>query len=94
MTPVDGAFMFPAPRAWRARPQGCARKRPSAPAAKLDGQKQIKTLESTRNRKRRELFDAQDAIDVQRDDLIAKIESQMRQRTSLLPIFTLKWGIL
>jgi len=61
--------------------------------AKLDGQKQIKALESNRNRKRRELFDAQDAIDVQRDELIDKIEKQMQQRTSLLPIFALKWEI-
>ena len=61
--------------------------------AKLDGQKQIKALESTRNRKRRELFDAQDAIDVQRDELIGKIEKQMQQRTSVLPLFTLRWGI-
>ena len=61
--------------------------------AKLEGQKQIKALESTRNRKRRELFDAQDAIDVQRDELIAKIEKQMRQRTRVLPIFSLRWEI-
>ena len=61
--------------------------------AKLECQKQIKALEANRNRKRRELFDAQDAIDVQRDELIDKIEKQMQQRTSVLPIFVLRWGI-
>ena len=37
---------------------------------KLDAQKALKGLEATRNRKRRELFDAQDAIDAQREELI------------------------
>jgi len=58
--------------------------------AKLEGQKQIKALESARNHKRRGLFDAQDTIDLQRDDLIARIEQQMQQRTSLLPVYLVK----
>ena len=57
---------------------------------KLEAQKCIKALESTRNQKRRELFDAQDAIDLQRDGLIGKIESQMRQRHNMQPLFTLR----
>ena len=44
---------------------------------KLAGQKQIKTLEATRNQKRRSLFDAQDQIDRQRADLITQIESKL-----------------
>ena len=43
---------------------------------KLTGQKQIKALESQRNQKRRTLFDAQDEVDRQRDDLIALIEDK------------------
>ncbi|MCC6796671.1 MAG: hypothetical protein IT366_16240 [Candidatus Hydrogenedentes bacterium] len=39
-------------------------------ADKLEAQKQVKGLESTRNKKRRELLDAQDEIDTQRDALI------------------------
>ena len=38
----------------------------------------LKVLESERSRKRRELFDAQDKIDAQRDELIDRIEMQMR----------------
>ena len=38
---------------------------------KLAGQKQIKALEAQRSQKRKSLFDAQDQIDKQRDELIA-----------------------
>ena len=48
---------------------------------KLEAQKTLKSLEGERNRKRRELFDAQDAIDGQRDELIKRIEGQLRQTT-------------
>jgi adenine-specific DNA-methyltransferase len=60
---------------------------------KLEAQKSIKALEATRNRKRRELFDAQDAIDSQRDELIARIEKQLQQRHSSKPVFTFRWRL-
>ncbi len=60
---------------------------------KLEAQKSIKTLEATRNRKRRELFDAQDAIDSQRDELIARIEKQLHQRHSSKPVFAFRWRL-
>ncbi|GEM_PF-2868824 len=43
---------------------------------KLEAQKALKSLEAERNRKRRELFDAQDAIDAQRDFRAPVIEKQ------------------
>lgn len=46
-----------------------------------------------RNRKRRELFDAQDAIDAQRDELIGRIEKQLRQRHTLRPVFVFRWRL-
>ena len=61
--------------------------------AKLEGQKQIKALEANRNRKRRELFDAQDAIDVQRDELIDKIEKQMQHTAETSPLFRIRWRV-
>jgi hypothetical protein len=61
---------------------------------KLEAQKSIKTLESTRNRKRRELFDAQDAIDGQRDELIKRIEKQLHQRHSSKPLFVFRWRLV
>lgn len=60
---------------------------------KLAGQKQIKALESQRNQKRRTLFDAQDEIDRQREELIARIEGKLRQRTELTRLFVVRWEI-
>ena len=53
----------------------------------------LKALEATRSRKRRELFDAQDAIDAQRDELIGRIEKQLRQRHTLEPVFAFRWRL-
>ena len=47
---------------------------------KLEAQKETKALDARRNKKRRELIDAQDRIDEQRDGLIRRIERQLRQR--------------
>lgn len=59
---------------------------------KLAGQKQIKALEAQRNQKRRSLFDAQDQVDKQREELIAVIEDKLNQTTSMQPLFTLRWA--
>ena len=58
---------------------------------KLAGQKQIKALEAQRNQKRRSLFDAQDQVDGQRDELIASIEGKLVQRAQLNQLFVLRW---
>jgi hypothetical protein len=57
-------------------------------------QKQLRDLERRRNSKRRELFDAQDAIDQQREALIGKIEKQLKHRSDTQPLFTIRWRIL
>ncbi len=58
---------------------------------KLAGQKQIKALEAQRNQKRRSLFDAQDQVDKQREELIAVIEGKLNQTTTVQPLFMLRW---
>ncbi|MCM8611876.1 SNF2-related protein [Accumulibacter sp.] len=58
---------------------------------KLAGQKQIKALEAQRNQKRRSLFDAQDQVDKQREDLIAVIEGKLNQTATLQQLFMLRW---
>ena len=58
---------------------------------KLAGQKQIKALEAQRNQKRRSLFDAQDQVDRQREELIAVIEGKLNQTTTVQPLFMLRW---
>ncbi len=60
---------------------------------KLAGQKQIKALEAQRNQKRRSLFDAQDQVDKQREELIAVIEGKLNQTTSMQPLFMLRWAL-
>ncbi|MBN2456380.1 MAG: DEAD/DEAH box helicase [Sedimentisphaerales bacterium] len=60
---------------------------------KLKFQKQIKQLEQSRNKKRRELFDQQDKIDIQRDELIEKIERQLKQRHETKNTFTIRWEV-
>jgi adenine-specific DNA-methyltransferase len=60
---------------------------------KLAGQKQIKSLESQRNEKRRSLFDAQDEVDKQRDQLIAEIERKLQQSIKTTNLFVIRWNL-
>ena len=60
---------------------------------KLAHQKQLRDLERRRNGKRRELFDAQDAIDQQREDLIGKIEKQLMHTSEVRTLFTIRWRV-
>ncbi len=60
---------------------------------KLAGQKQIKALESQRNGKRRALFDAQDEIDRQREQLIVDIEGKLAQTTRLESLLAIRWRL-
>jgi len=60
---------------------------------KLVHQKQLRDLERRRNGKRRELFDAQDAIDQQREELIGKIEKQLKHRSETQALFTMRWKL-
>jgi adenine-specific DNA-methyltransferase len=60
---------------------------------KLAGQKQIKALESQRNSKRKSLFEAQDAIDQKREELIAAIEAKLEQRTTASEVLSLRWRL-
>ena len=60
---------------------------------KLASQKQIKNVEAQRNDKRRSLFEAQDAIDQQREDLIGKIEGKLQQAAFARPLLTIRWRL-
>jgi adenine-specific DNA-methyltransferase len=60
---------------------------------KLGVQKQIRALESQRNDKRRALFDAQDAVDKQRDTLIAQIEGKLTQHMDQTNLFLIRWTL-
>jgi ERCC4-related helicase len=60
---------------------------------KLAAQKQIRALESQRNAKRKSLFQAQDQVDAQRDELISSIEEKLAQQTSSRNLFTIRWQL-
>ncbi len=66
----------------------------AALADKLVQQRTVKTLQTTRNQKRKDLFIAQDEIESRRDGLIADIEARMAQGQRLTPIFALRWRLL
>jgi len=61
---------------------------------KLAGQKQIKALEAQRNQKRRSLFDAQDQVDRQREELIAQIEGKLTQTAYAERLFVIRWALI
>ena len=58
---------------------------------KLAAQKRLKQAEAERNKKRRELYDAQDEIDQQREVLIAKIEGQLKMDSEVTQLYSIRW---
>jgi len=44
--------------------------------------------------KRRALFEAQDEIDVQRDEIIADTEARMAQTHTVTTLFTIRWRLM
>ncbi|MEK7287915.1 MAG: SNF2-related protein [Elusimicrobiota bacterium] len=63
-------------------------------AAKLEMHKKIADLERKRNEKRRGLFEAQDAIEKQKDDLLSTIEAKLNSRITEEVLFTVRWLVL
>ena len=61
---------------------------------KLAAQKALKKAEARRTQKRRELYDAQDAIDARRDDLIENIERQLEQSDKLETLVSVRWSVV
>ncbi len=61
---------------------------------KLAVQKQIKALERQRSLKRRSLFDAQDRVDAQRDEMIASVEARLQQTTVSRRLFQIRWALI
>ncbi len=63
-------------------------------AEKVGVLEQVKQLETKRVLKRRELFQAEDEIDRQREVMIAEIRTKLQQHPTLHPSFTLRWSIV
>ncbi|MBA2659578.1 MAG: DEAD/DEAH box helicase [Nitrosospira sp.] len=58
---------------------------------KLAHQKRQRELEGKRSKLRRELFNRQDEIEVQRNDVIAQLELQLQQQVDEQTLFTIEW---
>lgn len=61
---------------------------------KLKEQKSIKEMEKKRNDMRRRLYDAQDEVDARKEQLLERVELQLKQKIKLDPIFMVKWRVL
>jgi superfamily II DNA or RNA helicase len=61
---------------------------------KVKAQRQIKEMEKKRNELRQNLYQAQDEVDVRKENLINEIELRMKQKTETNELFTIKWKIV
>lgn len=61
---------------------------------KLDHRRKASELEKQRHRKRRSIFEAQDEIENQREDLIAEVENHLKQTVTKKHLFTIRWQVL
>ena len=60
---------------------------------KVTAQRAVKELEKRRNEKRKKLFEAQDEIEVKKDELLNEIEARMEQKLNFEALFTIRWNI-
>lgn len=60
---------------------------------KVNVQREIKDMEAKRNKMRRELFESQDIVDKQKEELINQIEAKLNQTVTENEIFTIKWRL-
>ncbi|XWY21662.1 SNF2-related protein [Bisgaard Taxon 45] len=61
---------------------------------KLTWQKKQRELENKRTKQRRELFDRQDEIENQRNELIEELERSLQQRVKEEEMFVIEWEII
>ena len=57
-------------------------------------QKEIKNLEKKLRKQRVEIFAAEDEVNEKRDELIDKLEKEMKHKTSCERLFTIKWNVV
>lgn len=60
---------------------------------KLSWQRKQRELETKRGKLRRELFDRQDEVEAQRNDLISQLEVQLQQQAQEQTLFTVEWEL-
>jgi superfamily II DNA/RNA helicase len=60
---------------------------------KLSWQKKQRELEGKRSKLRRELFNRQDEVEAQRNDLISQLEVQLQQQVEERTLFSIEWEL-
>jgi len=61
---------------------------------KLSAQRDIKEMEKKRNTLRQNLYQAQDEVDVRKENLINEIEARLKQKIESNELFTIKWKVV
>ena len=61
---------------------------------KVKLQREIKDKEKKRNEMRQTLYQSQDEVDVKKDNLLDRVEAQLKQKTTLTPLFTVQFKIV
>jgi predicted nucleic acid-binding Zn-ribbon protein len=61
---------------------------------KVKVQRQIKNLEKKRNEMRKKLYDSQDDVDKRKEQLIDKVEAQLKQKTKIEELFSVRWRVI
>ena len=61
---------------------------------KVKAQRVVKELERRRKEKQRNLFDAQDQIEAEKDQLLNDIETRLQKHTARQELFTLRWEMI
>ena len=60
---------------------------------KVKLQREIKDLEKKRNDMRQKLYQAQDEVDVKKENLLKKVEAQLKQKITLTPLFAIRFKV-
>lgn len=61
---------------------------------KLKAQRGIKDMEKKRNEMRKKLYEAQDEVEGRKEKLIGQVEAQLKQKSKLNPLFTIRWKVV
>jgi ERCC4-related helicase len=61
---------------------------------KIKLQREIKDLEKKRNEMRQKLFQAQNEVEVKKENLLDKVEAQLNQKITQTPLFTIKFKVI
>ena len=61
---------------------------------KVKLQREIKELEKKRNEMRQRLYQSQDEVDEKKENLLQKVEAQLKQKIERKELFTIQWNII